>query len=112
MPGPSGRNRPLTLRPDGQLNPDHPDVALSLNNLALVYHTQGRYAEAEPLFKQALMIGEKTLGLDHPTFVTFLNNYEGLLRQTSRQAEAEQLITRVLATISTKVQNIACEEPI
>jgi hypothetical protein len=25
------------------LGPDHPDVALGLNNLALLYKTQGRY---------------------------------------------------------------------
>jgi tetratricopeptide (TPR) repeat protein len=29
--------------------PDHPDVAQSLNNLALLYRTQGQYAQAEPL---------------------------------------------------------------
>ncbi|MCC5637462.1 tetratricopeptide repeat protein, partial [Nostoc sp. CHAB 5844] len=29
---------------------DHPDVALSLNNLAELYRSQGRYSEAEPLY--------------------------------------------------------------
>jgi len=33
-------------------------VAASLDNLALVYQAQGKYAEAEPLFKRALMIDE------------------------------------------------------
>jgi hypothetical protein len=31
------------------LGPDHQDVAQSLNNLASLYHSQGRYADAEPL---------------------------------------------------------------
>ncbi|MEH2379316.1 MAG: tetratricopeptide repeat protein, partial [Nostoc sp.] len=29
---------------------EHPDVATSLNNLALLYKSQGRYADAEPLY--------------------------------------------------------------
>src|SRR5262245_27663743 len=32
----------------------------SLNGLASVYRMQGRYAEAEPLFKRALTLAEKT----------------------------------------------------
>ena len=34
------------------LGPDHPDVATSLNNLAELYEAQGRYADAEPLYKR------------------------------------------------------------
>ncbi|MEG4289455.1 tetratricopeptide repeat protein, partial [Microcoleus sp. C2C3] len=29
---------------------EHPNVATSLNNLAYLYHAQGKYSEAEPLF--------------------------------------------------------------
>ena len=35
--------------------------ATSLNNLALLYYTQGRYAEAEPLYQRALAIREMAL---------------------------------------------------
>jgi tetratricopeptide (TPR) repeat protein len=38
------------------LGPEHPDVAESLNNLALLYEVQGKYVEAEPLYKQSLKI--------------------------------------------------------
>ena len=48
------------------LGPDHPHVAQSLNNLAVLYQSQGRYAEAEPLYKRALAIREKALGPEHP----------------------------------------------
>jgi tetratricopeptide (TPR) repeat protein len=34
-----------------ELGPDHPNVATALNNLALLYKNQGRYADAEPLYK-------------------------------------------------------------
>ncbi|OKH13172.1 tetratricopeptide repeat protein, partial [Nostoc calcicola FACHB-389] len=33
---------------------DHPDVATSLNNLAGLYKSQGRYSDAEPLYSDAL----------------------------------------------------------
>ena len=53
---------------------DHPDVATSLNNLALLYESMGRYAEAEPLFRHSLEIREKRLGPDRPAVATSLNN--------------------------------------
>ena len=37
---------------------NHPDIALSLNNLAAFYDTQGKFAGAEPLYKRALEIYE------------------------------------------------------
>jgi tetratricopeptide (TPR) repeat protein len=47
-----------------------PQTATALNNLALTYSAQRRYAEAEPLFRRAIEIGEKTLGKDHPSVAT------------------------------------------
>ncbi len=44
------------------LGPEHPNVAMSLNNLALLYEAQGRYGDAEPLYKRSLAISEKVLG--------------------------------------------------
>ena len=41
------------------VGPDHPSVALSLNNLAALYSSQGQYAAAEPLYKRSLAIREK-----------------------------------------------------
>ena len=67
------------------LGPDHPDVATSVNNLAQLYRTQGRYAEAERLFKRALTINEKALGPAHPNVAMSLINYAGLLRKTGRE---------------------------
>jgi len=56
----------------GEFN--HPDVAMSLNNLAELYRTQGQYAQAEPLYKRSLAIWEKALGPDHPDVAMSLNN--------------------------------------
>ncbi|WP_130758769.1 tetratricopeptide repeat protein, partial [Microcystis aeruginosa] len=57
-----------------QLGDNHPDTATSLNNLAVFYQSQGRYSEAEPLYKQALAIRKQQLGDNHPDTATSLNN--------------------------------------
>ncbi|MDA2917219.1 tetratricopeptide repeat protein [Nitrospinae bacterium AH_259_B05_G02_I21] len=43
--------------------PNHPNVAQSLNSLALLYKVLGQYAKAEPLYKRALAIRERALRL-------------------------------------------------
>ncbi len=45
-----------------EFGPDHPTTAALLNNLAVLYRDQGRYAEAEPLFQRSLAIVEKSAG--------------------------------------------------
>ena len=37
-----------------KLDEDHPDTLQSLNNMAVLLKAQGRLAEAEPLYRQAL----------------------------------------------------------
>ncbi|MCP4020945.1 MAG: tetratricopeptide repeat protein, partial [Desulfobacteraceae bacterium] len=44
------------IRVENSKGPDHPDVATTLNNLALLYKSQGKYEEAEPLHQRALTI--------------------------------------------------------
>ena len=58
---------------------------------------QGRYAEAEPLYKRALAIREKALGPDHPDVAKALNNLAVLYQKQGRYAEAEPLYKRALA---------------
>jgi len=50
---------------------DHPDVARSLNNVALVRKSLGRVAEAEPLCEQALEMQQRIYGGDHPTIAIY-----------------------------------------
>ena len=56
-----------------------------------------RYTEAEPLFRRALAIREKSLGPDHPDVANSLNGLAALLNDTDRRAEAEPLFRRALA---------------
>ena len=73
---------------------DHPHVATSLNNLALIYEHQGEYSKAEPLYRRSLAIWEKSFGPDHPQVAAGLRNYAMLLRDTGRFEEALELEAR------------------
>jgi tetratricopeptide (TPR) repeat protein len=68
--------------------PDHLDVATNLNNLALLYYCEAKYAEAEPLYKRALEIRETNLGPDDPAVLQTMQFYAALLRQQGRKTEA------------------------
>ena len=61
------------------LGPKHPDTATSLNNLALLYRSQGKYEQAEPLYQRALAICEEMLGPKHPNTKIVRANYNQLL---------------------------------
>jgi CHAT domain-containing protein/Tfp pilus assembly protein PilF len=73
------------------------DLAGAMNNLAQLYGDVGRDAEAEPLFKRALAIMEKTVGLDSIDIAPELNNLAALYQRQQRYAEAEPLFKRALA---------------
>lgn len=76
------------------VKPDHFAIAESLNNLAFLYHNQGKYVDAEPLFKQALAIREKAANQTH--VITSLNNLAELYRAQENYAEAELYYKRAL----------------
>jgi tetratricopeptide (TPR) repeat protein len=79
------------------VGPDHPDVALSLNNLAVFYDALGRHAEAEPLFKRSLAIREKASGPDALDVALTLFNFGRHYETRGLHAEAEPLFSRALA---------------
>ncbi len=79
--------------------PDDPRLATTLNNLGEFYRAQGKYTEAEPLYKRALAIYEKALGPEHPHVAVSLNNLGEFYRAQGRYAEAEPLLKRALAIV-------------
>jgi CHAT domain-containing protein/Tfp pilus assembly protein PilF len=78
------------------LGPEHPSVASALNNLAVLYKKEGKYAAAEPLYQRCLAIMEKALGRDHPSLASALDNLAGLYSAQGRYAAAEPLYRRAL----------------
>jgi tetratricopeptide (TPR) repeat protein len=87
--------RALTIN-EASLGPDHPTVAIRLNNLAQLLKDTNRLDEAEPLMRRALKIDEASFGPDHPDVARDLNNLAGLLQYTNRLDEAEPLYRRAL----------------
>jgi tetratricopeptide (TPR) repeat protein len=65
--------RALLIR-EQVLEPEHPEVAQSLNSLAVLYMTQHLYEQVEPLCLRALSIQEQALGPQHPDVAITLND--------------------------------------
>ncbi len=61
------------------LGGNHPDVAISLNNLAVLLSNTGRIEEAEPLLRRALQIRESNYGPEHPLTAEIVSNLKALL---------------------------------
>jgi Tfp pilus assembly protein PilF len=74
--------------------PAHPDVALTIHNLGLLYVSQGQPEKAEPLYRRALAIREKALAPAHPDTVKSLEELAGVLRKLRREGEAAALDAR------------------
>jgi tetratricopeptide (TPR) repeat protein len=78
-------------------SPASRDYAGALNNLAELYRSVGRDADAEPLYKRAIAIMEKAVGLNSVDIAPELNNLAALYQRQGRHAEAEPLFKRALA---------------
>jgi tetratricopeptide (TPR) repeat protein len=74
----------------------HPATAISLNTLAELYRSQGRYSEAEPLYVEALAIRKMALGNCHIDTATSMNNLALLYYFQGRYEEAEPLYIEAL----------------
>jgi len=74
-----------------------PRLAATLNALAVLYHAQKKYAQAELLYKQVLQLLEQTIGPDHSTLATTLNNLAVVYEAQGKYTEAAPLYQRALA---------------
>ncbi|MBD0268846.1 MAG: CHAT domain-containing protein, partial [Cyanobacteria bacterium Co-bin8] len=83
------------------LGENHPHVATSLNNLALLYVEQGNYEAATPLLMRSLAIRERALGETHPDVAEGLNNLASLYQDQAQYSEAEPLYRRALTILET-----------
>ncbi len=77
------------------LGPTNLDVAVTLNNLAVLYQDENLYSQAEPLYKQALAIWEKAPGAVIQV-ASCMDNLADLYRDQHKDAEAEPLYNRAL----------------
>ena len=68
---------------------------------------QGRYAEAEPLYRKALSINEKMLGEDHPHTALSYNNLAYNLYDQGKYAEAEEVWIKAARSFETARRHIS-----
>jgi CHAT domain-containing protein/tetratricopeptide (TPR) repeat protein len=87
--------RVLEIR-ERALGPSHPEVAASLNNLALLHSSRGDYAKSETLYQRALAIREEALGPEHLEVADTLNSLANFHTDRGRYASAEPLLQRAL----------------
>lgn len=70
-----------------------------VNNTALasIYHAQGKYAQAEPLFKEVLEINKKELGNDHSNVANSLSDLAKTYYAQGKYKESEPLLHQAIA---------------
>ncbi len=79
-----------------KFGPRDPRLSSTLNRLAQVYHDQGKYSQAEPLYKRSLTLTQKALGPAHPDVAANINNLATLYRDEGRYDRAEALYKQSL----------------
>jgi tetratricopeptide (TPR) repeat protein len=76
--------------------PDLPRTAGMLNKLAVLYHSQAKYAAAEKLYRQALQLTESAAGDKRREMSSILHNLANLYRDQQRYMDAEPLYLKSL----------------
>ncbi|GIJ43821.1 hypothetical protein Val02_07070 [Virgisporangium aliadipatigenens] len=72
------------------------EIAVHLHNLAGIDHVEGRTADAERRYRQALAVKEELLGPDHPEIAAIAHNLARLLRTP----ESAALVRRASAIVA------------
>jgi hypothetical protein len=65
---------------EAELGPLHPDLANTLNNLAIVAEKTGRLGDAETFYRRAVAIASASLPVDHPMIAASRENLEDFCR--------------------------------
>ena len=77
--------------------------ARAANEVASNLNAQGRYAEAEPLYRKGLEIRERVLGPDHPSTAASYNNVAYNLNAQGRYAEAEPYLRKAVEIVERRL---------
>jgi tetratricopeptide (TPR) repeat protein len=67
-----------------------------LHSLGWCCQLQGKYAEAEAMYRQTLQLQETVRGKEHPVTLTSMNNLASSLHQQGKYAEAEAMYRQTL----------------
>jgi eukaryotic-like serine/threonine-protein kinase len=81
----------------GNKSSESEDVALVLNNLAMLLKFQNRISEALPLYLESTSMTRKIFGPNHPELASNLNNMGMLYIKVKNYPEAEKLLQEALS---------------
>ena len=88
------------LYPKGEFPDGHANLATGLNNLAVMHLAQGKLADAEPLYREALTMLKRLHKGDHPGVASTLINLASLYEAQGKPADAEPLAREALAMLN------------
>ena len=74
---------------------NHPYVSVSLNNIALLFISEGQYEKADELYERSLKIAEKHLGKDNPQLANILENMVKCNEKLGKTDKVEMLEARL-----------------
>jgi nephrocystin-3 len=74
---------------------DHPEIAENMNGLAQVYKAQLNYTKAEPMFKAAIAMSERTLGLNHPHVINRYRNLALMYEAQGSVSKAQDIFKKI-----------------
>ena len=81
------------------LGTDHPDTAVTYNNIATIYKNQGDYTNALEWHQKALIIKEKVLGIEHPDTATTYNNIAIVYKEQGEYTQALEWYQKALVIV-------------
>ena len=71
--------------------PDHTSTLSTVNNLGLLYKSQGKLDEAEKMYQWSLQGKEEALGPDHTSTLNTVTNLGSLYTDQGKLDEAEKM---------------------
>ncbi|MBI2811632.1 MAG: tetratricopeptide repeat protein [Candidatus Melainabacteria bacterium] len=80
-----------------KLGNNHPELPMSLNNLATLYRDQGLYSKSESTFREALSIWDMRIKRDDLNRAAILNGTGKILRDEGKYSEAEKYYKQALS---------------
>jgi len=75
---------------------EHPNTAITYNNIATVYYNQGKYENALELYQKTLEIKERVVGMEHPSTAITYNNMAVVYHNQGKYEKALELYQMAL----------------
>ena len=89
---------------------EHPDIAKSLVNIGETYKAEGDYAQAEPLYHQALSVREKVYGPNNRYIARSYCNLIKFYSNWGKQKEADEAFNGMMSAVENAEKGLPVPE--